>query len=232
MQKNVRDGVLRDVIHCFFWSVKIVNRPIKYCKCWQSSDRRTSWFNKHIFLNKIPSHSKFTYFKRSYELFCDNFFFSISLSLLTLSLCTPALLFPTHPTPSIVLLCLINTFSNKIHSHLKSTYFKRSHEYIKLFSHSLPYQSPTPYTLHYRSLHSLHTLPPHTPPPNSTHRITNPHNHPPNHNQNQRARPQPLPTKHPFTTLSNPPHSTWQTMEPQAAERNINVPVLENVLNW
>ena len=81
MQKNVRDGVLRDVIHCSFWSGKIVNRPIKYCKCWQSSDRRTDTcalslsFNKHIFLNKIPSHSKFTYFKRSYELFCDNFFF-------------------------------------------------------------------------------------------------------------------------------------------------------------
>ena len=175
LQKNVRDGVLWDVIHCFFWSVKIVNRPIKYCKCWQSSGRRTSWFNKHIFLIKIPSHSKFTYFKRSHEFFfCVKFFFSISLSLLTLSLLTPALLFPTHPTPSIVLLFLINTFSNKIHSHLKSTYFKRSHEYIKFFFPLTPLSNP-------RSLHSPLLLPAlltHTPSTHSTTRLNSPQHKP------------------------------------------------------
>jgi len=125
--------------------------------------------------DKIHSHSKFTYFKRSHEFFfCVKFFFSISLSLLTLSLLTPALLFPTHPTPSIVLLCLINTFSNKIHSHLKSTYFKRSHEYIKFFFPLTPLSNP-------RSLHSPLLLPAlltHTPSTHSTTQLNSPHHKP------------------------------------------------------
>jgi hypothetical protein len=101
---------------------------------------------------------------------CVNFFFNFPFP----PLCTPALLFPTHPTPSIVLLCLINTFSNKIHSHLKSTYFKRSHEYIKFFFPLTPLSNP-------RSLHSPLLLPAlltHTPSTHSTTQLNSPHHKP------------------------------------------------------
>jgi hypothetical protein len=171
---------------------------------------------------------------------CVNFFFNFPFPPHTLSLHTR----PPLPNPPHTLYCAAlsyqhifkqNSLSPKIHLFQKEPWVYKA--FFPLTPLSIPHSLHSPLSLpalltHTPSTHSLHTLPPHTPPPNSTHRITNPHNHPPNHNQNQRARPQPLPTKHPFTTLSNPPHSTWQTMEPQAAERNINVPVLENVLNW
>ncbi len=180
MQKNVRDGVLQDVIHCSFWSGKIVNRPIKYCKCWQSSDRRTDTcalslsFNKHMFLNKIPSHSKFTYFKMSHEFFlCQLFFFNFPLPPHTLSLHTRLPLpNPPHTLYRAALsyqhIFKQNSLSPKIHL------FQKEPRVYNFFFPLTPLSNP--YSLH--SPLSLPALLTNTPSTHSTTQLNSPHHKP------------------------------------------------------